>query len=126
MFNPTRWIATLALLCAAVGAGAQQRDVPQPTPPQRIDPAQEAAIIDMVTGVLRGVVPNLPKDPAQFESRLREFLESPAPAIMLNQFLAEALKDVPPETREPLAQWLRDLLETARTQLLYGYTPRRT
>ena len=115
--------ATLGVTATPAHADA---DNPPGAPTVRIDPAMEALVIGTLSNVLRGLMgnPAVVLDTAKIEGRLREFLESSAPAIMLNRLLAETLADVPPEIREPLSQWLRDLLERARNELLRGLDPR--
>ncbi|HTP94966.1 MAG TPA: hypothetical protein VMK05_03905 [Burkholderiales bacterium] len=120
--------APALLLAAMLGVAGTPASAGEPdsapAPRAAVDPMVQALIAGIAASLLRGMAAN-PADPlagagASIERGLRELIESPAPAIALEQIL----KDVPAELRDPLRQLLLRLLDDVRIEMSRNVPPR--
>ena len=104
------------------GAGGERSDrrtAPQAQP--SIDPLVQAILVAAAASVLKEAAAS--PDPftalgESIERKLMFALRSPELARLLDQLIAEAVKDAPRELREPLAQFAIAMLNNFRREML--------
>lgn len=101
------------------GRASERRAAPAAQP--AIDPLVQALLIGLAASVLREAAAS-PDPLATFadslERKLSFALRSPELARLLDQLIADAVKDLPADLREPLAQFAGAMLNTLRSDLL--------
>lgn len=125
--------ALLAACLVAASAFAHESQLvsePAQVPPRAQAPAGEAPVVDpMVKAILIAVAANLLREAAaspdpistlgsSFERVLGNFVRSPQAAQLLQGLIGAAVRDVPEELREPLAQFAGSMLNGLRSDLL--------
>ena len=121
---------TLAVLVGVpVVAGAHETDRalepkerrPAPAAQPAIDPLMQALLIGLAASVLREAAAS--PDPIatmgeSLERKLAFALRSPEFARLLDQLIADAVKEAPQELREPLAQFAGAMVSNLRREML--------
>lgn len=101
------------------GEPKERRSAPAAQPP--IDPLVQALLIGLAASVLRDAAAS--PDPIatmgeSLERKLIFALRSPELARVLDQLIADAVKDAPLELREPLAQFAGAMVNNLRREML--------
>jgi len=133
-----RLAATLAVgatLVAGVPPALSSQPSPPPAPesapgtqqPAPLDPAISAVLVALAAAMLRDAAAS--PDPMAslgqaFERTLSNAISSPETARLIESIVATAVKDAPPELREPLAQFALSMLRSARRDMGRDRGPR--
>ena len=92
-----------------------------PAAQSAMDPLMQALLIGLAASVLKEAAAS--PDPIatvgeSIERKLMFALRSPEFARLLDQLIADAVKDAPPELREPLAQFAGAMVNNLRREML--------
>ncbi len=135
--NPFKRLSVvLGMLILSVGAiSPGWAHQPAPVPDVQAAPGAEPSIDPVMRALLIGLAARMLTEAARspdpmgtlgdsMERALSSALRSPASARMLEGLVGHALKDVPPELREPLALFAGSMLESVRREMLDNRRPR--